>query len=306
MTCTPNTLRAHSCEHPLVTAQQNHKSTLTVMTLNLWGANRWRSSGGRRSSIGSTKSSPTCWRCRKSSESSGRCQASWIAATHGDDRATFGAASSGGTGPVRQRGAQPPADAAIASAPSHRCSRRATSRARIVTVDVDACGRSVCVLVDAFVVATRRGMGTRAAGPRHRRHHRATTPRLPPIVCGDFNATPRIPRNALHRRSCISSTPSRPRTRAGPATPGATPTRSRPPNGEPDRRIDYIFVGAATCCPPTSCATSRAEACGQPTTSASQPTCCYRIASSRCPSVCTARATSGGSRTSKSAATIAR
>src|ERR1700730_5764768 len=90
MTCTPNTLRARSCEHPLVTAHENRKSTLTVMTLNLWGANRWED---RRSAVVDwvNEVQPDLLALQEVVRAGGHCQASWIAA-HTQMTALFGAA----------------------------------------------------------------------------------------------------------------------------------------------------------------------------------------------------------------------
>lgn len=106
------------------------------------------------------------------------------------------------------------------------------------------------VLIDAPVVALQRGMGTRTAGPRRRRRRRRTLLRLPPIVCGDFNARPESTEvrfikglHALDQRSFHLFDAFEV---ANPGQPGYTWSNANPfaaAEQVPDQRIDYIFVG---------------------------------------------------------------
>jgi len=222
-----------------VTAHEIRKSTLTVMTLNLWGANRWED---RRSAVVDwvNEVQPDLLALQEVVRAGGHCQASWIAA-HTQMTALFGAASTTDGGEF--------GNAVLSRLPmrgSHR--RRLTDAATgnepraLITVEAEAFGRSVWFssthLSWRFDEGWVRERQVRdivdIVGPH--RHD------LPPIVCGDFNATPESTEVQFMTELQLDDT----FEAANPGQPGYTWSNANPfaaAEQEPDRRIDYIFAG---------------------------------------------------------------
>lgn len=223
------------------------KSSLTLMTLNMWGLNEWQA---RRQSIAAwiNELRPDLVALQEVVRSDDVCQASWIA-EHTGMVATFGTACVKPVGefgnavlsrfPVTGSQCHPLTDGATANEP--RC---------VLAVQVDVLGR--CIWFASTHLSYRFDEGwVREQQVRdiadlvgeHRADH-------PPILCGDFNATPASTEvrfikglHALDNRSVHFFDAFEV---ANPGVPGYTWSSTNPfaaVTQVPDQRIDYIFVG---------------------------------------------------------------
>jgi endonuclease/exonuclease/phosphatase family metal-dependent hydrolase len=209
------------------------------MTLNLWGANRWED---RRSAVVDwvNEVQPDLLALQEVVRTGGHCQASWIAART-QMTALFGAASSSDGSEF--------GNAVLSRLPIRDCHRHrltdaatGTEPRALVTAEADACGRSIWFssthlswrLDEGWVRERQVRDIVDIVGP--------LLHDLPPIVCGDFNATPQSTEvqfmAELHLVDAFEA--------ANPGRPGYTWSNANPfaaAEQEPDRRIDYIFAG---------------------------------------------------------------
>lgn len=218
----------------MVTAQVSQKSTLTVMTLNLWGVNEW---DHRRPTVLDWISDiePDLVALQEVVQTESLRQASWIAQRTGMT-AAFGAARAIDGGefgnavlsrlPVLSFQCHPLTDAGAANEP----------RAAL-TVNVDAFGRRV-----SFTSTHLSWQFDEGWVREQQVRDIAGFTGKDPIVCGDFNATPDSPEvrfmTGLPLVDAFDV--------ANPGEPGHTWSNANPfaaNEKEPDRRIDYIFVG---------------------------------------------------------------
>jgi endonuclease/exonuclease/phosphatase family metal-dependent hydrolase len=230
-----------------VTAQASQKSTLTVMTLNLWGSNKWED---RRSAVIDwiNEVQPDLLALQEVVRTRGLCQASWIAERTAMT-AVFGAARAihGGEfgNAVLSRmlvlGSQchPLTDASTGNEPR-----------AVITVEVDAGGRRVSFSSTHLSWQFDEGW-IREQQVRDIADAIGRVPyEFPPIVCGDINARPESTEvrflTGLHALDGRSFHLFDAFEVANPGEPGYTWSNANPfaaAECEPDRRIDYILVG---------------------------------------------------------------
>ena len=216
------------------------------MTLNLWGINRWED---RRSAVVEwvNEVRPDLLALQEVVRTGGLCQASWIAA-HTQMTATFGAASITNDG--GEFGNAVLSRLPLIRSHRHRLTDAATGNEprALISVEVEAFGRdlefSSMHLSWRFDEGWIRERQVHDIADIVRPHSRD----LPPIVCGDFNATPESAEVQFMTElqlvdAFAAANPSRP----GYAwNPGYTWNNANPfaaAEQEPDRRIDYIFAG---------------------------------------------------------------
>lgn len=212
------------------------------MTLNLWGANRWEE---RRSAVVDwvNEVRPDLLALQEVVRTGGGCQASWIAART-QMTALFGAASASKSG---EFGNAVLSRLPVRGSKRHRLTDAATGNEprALISVAAEAFGRGVQFssthLSWRFDEGWIRERQVRdiidivdIVGPR--------SDDLPPIVCGDFNATPESAEvQSMTELDLIDAF-----AEANPGRPGYTWSNINPfaaAEREPDRRIDYIFAG---------------------------------------------------------------
>jgi endonuclease/exonuclease/phosphatase family metal-dependent hydrolase len=233
--------RKEPCEHPLMTAHAGQKSSLTVMTLNLWGHNKWRS---RRWAVVDwiNELQPDLVALQEVVvRRIGIRQASWIAKRTGMT-ATFGPAK-----PIRGGHF---GNAVLSRLPVRGSRCRSLTDAwsgneprAIVTVDVDAHGRRVFCSSTHLSWQLDEGWIRQQQVRDIARVVGAQPADALAIVCGDFNATPDSPEIGFMKSRDLTDT----YAAANPGEQGHTWSNANPFAAEenlPDRRIDYIFVSA--------------------------------------------------------------
>jgi endonuclease/exonuclease/phosphatase family metal-dependent hydrolase len=219
-------------------ADASDKCGLTVMTLNLWGHNRWRS---RRWAVVDwiNEIAPDLMALQEVVvRPIGMRQSSWIARRTGMT-ATFGPTKpirGGQFGnavlsrlPVRDSRCQPLTDASSGNEPR-----------AILTVDVDASGRQISFCSTHLSWRPEEGW-IRERQVRDIADAVTATPADVTILCGDFNATPDSPEIGFVRGLGLVDAYAAPR----PGERGHTWSNTNPfaaTEGLSDRRIDYVFV----------------------------------------------------------------
>jgi endonuclease/exonuclease/phosphatase family metal-dependent hydrolase len=229
------------CEHPLMTAHAGQKSSLSVMTLNLWGHNKWRS---RRWAVVDwiNEIKPDLVALQEVVvRRIGMRQASWIA------KRTGMAATFCPTRPIRggQFG-----NAVLSRLPvqGSRCQALTDASSgneprAIVTVDVDAFGRRVSFSSTHLSWQFDEGWVREEQVRDIAGVVGAQPPEALTIVCGDFNAEP----DSAEVRFMTELPLVDAFAAANPGKPGYTWSDTNPfaaAAHESTRRIDYIFVGA--------------------------------------------------------------
>lgn len=220
---------------------------LTVMTLNLWGHQRWET---RRHAVAAwvNELGPDLIALQEVVRTADHCQASWLA-EHTGMTATFAAAShnSGGEFGNAVLSRLPViADRFILLTDGGGSSERRGA----VTVEVDGPhGRVVCTsthLAHLFDEGWLRELQVRELAE----FVRTDSSDFPPIVCGDFNARPDSTEvrfiKGLHALDGVSCHLFDAFETAHPGAAGHTWVNGNPnaaTNRIPDQRIDYIFVG---------------------------------------------------------------
>jgi endonuclease/exonuclease/phosphatase family metal-dependent hydrolase len=240
----------HPCQYALMTPNPDggvDDRVLTVMTLNLWGANRWDE---RRSAVVDwiNEVRPDFVALQEVVRSNELCQASWIAertemvaefagARHGAD-GEFGNAvlSRWPVAGARSRGL---GDGGSGNEPR-----------AVLTVDADAYGRRVSLSSTHLSHLFDEGWLREQQVLDIAEFVSQPTTDFPLIVCGDFNATPDSTEirfmKGLHSLGGRSFHLFDAFEVANPNRPGITWSNANPfaaTNLTPDQRIDYIFVG---------------------------------------------------------------
>jgi endonuclease/exonuclease/phosphatase family metal-dependent hydrolase len=212
---------------------------LTVMTLNLWGTNHWTD---RRSAVVDwiDEIRPDLLALQEVVRTSELCQASWIA-ERTEMTASLGAARTMDAGGEF-------GNAVLSRLPvlGSRCNRLTDAASgneprAVITVDADAFGRRVSFSSTHLSWPFDEGW-VREQQVRDVADVVGQAPG-PPIVCGDFNATPESAEvQSMTELPLVDAF-----AVANPGEPGYTWSNANPfaaAEHEPDRRIDYIFVGA--------------------------------------------------------------
>jgi endonuclease/exonuclease/phosphatase family metal-dependent hydrolase len=230
--------------------QPPNSSVLTVMTLNLWGTNRWNER--RRAVVDALNEvRPDLVALQEVIRSGEMCQASWLA-EHTGMVAAFSA--------VRRRGDGESGNAVLSRLPIVESRSRpltdgsAGNEPRgLLTVDADAQGRLVSFSSTHLSYRFDEGWIREEQVRDIADFVEQRSPGFPPIVCGDFNSTPAstevrfikglhaFERRSFHLFDAFEV--------AHPDQSGFTWSNANPfaaANRVPDRRIDYIFVGVRT------------------------------------------------------------
>jgi endonuclease/exonuclease/phosphatase family metal-dependent hydrolase len=217
------------------------------MTLNLWGLNKWEQ---RQAAVVEwvNEVRPDLLALQEVVRSDELCQASWIAERTGMT-ATFGAASTKSVGefgnavlsrlPVKGSRLQRLTDASTGNEPR-----------AVMTVDVDASGRRLSFSSTHLSYRFDEGWVREQQVGEIADFVSDHASDFPPVVCGDFNATPASTEvrfmkglHALHHRSFHLFDAFEV---AHPQDPGYTWSNANPfaaAEQVPDLRIDYVFVG---------------------------------------------------------------
>jgi endonuclease/exonuclease/phosphatase family metal-dependent hydrolase len=223
-------------------------SVLTVMTLNIWGVHEWEHR--RDALVGWVEEvGPDLLALQEVTRSDDLCQASWIAERTGMT-AVFGAAS---TKPIGEFGNAVLSRHPIHGSQVHRLTDGGTGNEprAMTTADVEVARRRfwfssthLSYKFDEGWVRERQVLDIAAVIDE------APKGDFPPIVCGDFNATPASTEvrflKGLHALDGRSFQVFDAFEVANPGEPGSTWLDANPyaaANMVPEQRIDYIFVG---------------------------------------------------------------
>jgi endonuclease/exonuclease/phosphatase family metal-dependent hydrolase len=222
-----------------VTTRGSQRSTLTVMTLNLWNRNKWKT---RRSAIVDwiNEIQPDLLALQEVMRTTRRCQASWIA-ERTQMTAFFGAAST--------RGWAKFGNAVLSRLPVHRsqCHRLTDASTgneprSMLTVEADAFGRRLSFSSTHLSWRFDEGWIREQQVRDIARVLSAQKYDFPPVVCGDFNATPESTEMRFMKGLQLLDA----FDVASPAQLGYTWCNANPfaaAEKLPDQRIDYILVG---------------------------------------------------------------
>lgn len=220
-----------------MTAREIPATTLTVMTLNLWGANKWRR---RRAAVVEwiNEVGPDLVALQEVVRRFGLRQAPWIAKRTGMT-AVFGPARNTFSGtfgnavlsrlPVLASACHPLTDASSGNEPR-----------ALLTVDVDAPGARISFSSTHLSWQFDEGWVREQQVRDIVRTVAADRPGRWTIVCGDFNAEPDSAEVGFMTDRFVDAFAA-----ANPGEIGHTWSNTNPyaaADHEPDRRIDYVFV----------------------------------------------------------------